>query len=103
MDTTIAPLLICIRPGRFQQRTGTFEVATAQESEDVLIPTVTNIFKTIERVLNVILLSVLLLVLLLILLAQLSAGANARILLLFHVDIRSEMAYLLYVIRQIHV
>lgn len=103
MDTTIAPLLMCIRPGRFQQRTAMFEVTAAQTSEDVLIPTVTNIFRTIERVLNVILLSVLLLVLLLILLAQLSAAANARILLLFHVDIRSEMAYLLYVIRQIHV
>ncbi len=69
IDTTIAPLLICIRPGCFQPRTGTFEVATAQESEDVLIPTGTNIFKTIERVLNVILLSVLLFVLVLILLA----------------------------------
>lgn len=100
MDTTIAPLLICIRPGCFQQRTDIKEqhtpsvkktqpfiglrseeiVATAQVSEDVLIRTGTNIFKTIERVLNVILLSVLLLVLLLILLAQLSAGANARIL-----------------------
>jgi len=77
-------------------------VSTAQESEDVLIRTGTNIFKTIERVLNVILLSVLLFVLVLILLAQLSVGANAQILQLFHVDIRNEMAYLLYVIRQMH-
>ncbi|MEO8957025.1 MAG: hypothetical protein ABI465_20935 [Ktedonobacteraceae bacterium] len=123
MDTTIAPLLICIRPGCFQQRTDIKEqhtpsvkktqpfiglrseeiVAVAQEPEDVLIRTGMNIFKTVERVLNVILLSVLLFVLVLILLAALSAGANTQILLLFHVDIRSEMAYLLYVIQQMHV
>ena len=104
METTITPLLICIRPGRFQQRTGTFETATAQESEDVLLPPIgTNIFKTIESVLNVILLSVLLFVLALILLAAFSAGANAQISQLFHVDIRAEMAYLLYAIRQMHV
>ncbi len=167
MGTTIAPLLICIRPGSFQQRTSTFEsansttttattatiatiattattttaamvpatpskwyqpdsikeqqttsvkktqpavvlrseeiIATAQEAEDVLLRTWTNIFKTIECVLNVILLGVLLFVLVLMLLAELSAGANAQILQLFHVDIRSEMAYLLYVIQQIHV
>jgi len=104
METTITPLLTCICPGRFQRRKSTFETATAQESEDVLLPPIgTNIFKTIECVLNVILLCVLLFVLVLILLAAFSAGANAQISQLFHVDIRAEMAYLLYAIQQMHV
>lgn len=146
MGTTIAPLLICIRPGRFQPRTNTYQsansseiasaippkwyqtdaiqepqtssikkpqpsivlrseeiVTPAQELEDALTSSRTNIFKTIECVLNVILLGVLLFVLVLILLAELSAGANTQIMQLFHVDIRNEMAYLLNVIQQIHV
>jgi hypothetical protein len=146
MDIPVAPLLVCIRPGRFQQRTGTYEsakateiapatpskryqpdyikeqqatavrkpqpsivlrsdeiVAPAQEPDDMLIHSGATIFKTIERVLNVILLSVLLCVLVLIILAEFSAGASAQIMQLFHVDIRSEMAYLLYVIQQIRV
>ena len=146
MNIPVAPLLVCIRPGRFQQRTGTYEsakaveiapatpskryqpdyikeqqvtavrkpqpsivlrsdeiAAPAQEPDDVLIHTGATIFKTIERVLNVILLSVLLFVLLLIVLAELSAGANEQIMQLFQVDIRSEMAYLLYVMQQLHV
>jgi len=78
-------------------------VAPAQEAEVVLLRGGMNIVKTIERVLNVILLSVLLYVLVLILLAAFSARANAQILQLFHVDIRTEMAYLLYVIQQMHV
>jgi len=78
-------------------------VTSIHGAEDVLMRSETNIFKTIERVLNVILLGVLLFVLMLILQAELLAGANAQILQLFHVDIRNEMAYLLYVIQQMHV
>ncbi len=74
-----------------------------QGVEAVLVRTAMNIFTTLERVLNVILVSVLLGVLVLILLGEFSGGANVRIMQLFHVDIRNEMAYILYVIQQLHV
>jgi len=55
-----------------------------------------------ERLLTMVLLVVLLAIIGLIVLAEVSMPANTLIVRMLHVDIRQEVAYLLYVIRQLH-
>lgn len=59
-------------------------------------------FKIIERALTIIALAVLLALIILIVLAEVSTRANSEITRLFHVDIRSEVAYLIVLVKQIH-
>ena len=159
-DTAIAPLLICVRPGSFQQRNApaftttihtqqpippvsiqqaqtssqpkqlefsnsgassalylhetiatpakksnvsSYETTTIPAKSSDVPPHGSNkvsILKTAERVLNVILFSLLVAVILLIIVAELSSNANAQIMVLLRVDIRSEIAYILYIIQQ---
>lgn len=59
-------------------------------------------FKIIERALTIIALAMLLAVIILIVLAEASTRANSEIMRLLHVDIRTEVAYLIVLIKQIH-
>lgn len=59
-------------------------------------------FKIIERTLTIIALAVLLTMIVLIVLAEMSTRANSEIMRLLRVDIRSEVAYLIVLIKQIH-
>ena len=61
-----------------------------------------SFFKIVERVLNVFLLIILFTIVVLVVLAESSQNANIYIMHLFHIDIRSEIAYLISVIRQLH-
>jgi hypothetical protein len=61
-----------------------------------------SFFKTVERVLNVIILVILLTIVALIVLAEISSTANIQIERLLHIDIRSEVAYLIAAIRRLH-
>lgn len=58
--------------------------------------------RAVERTLTAIVFTILLTVLLLIALAEFSSTANLQIIRLIHIDIRSEIAYLTYLIRQLH-
>ena len=59
-------------------------------------------FKIIERTLTISALAVLLAVIVLIVLAEVSTRANSEIGRLLRVDIRSEVAYLIVMMKQIH-
>ena len=140
-DAPLAPLLVCVRAGRFQQEEAldphidtkkTVVTAPTQliqpiqptqlsqliqplqliqsteqtqaEADGRRLPEqkgFRNILQTIERVLNVILFSLLVLIVILIMVAELSSTANAQIMVLFHVDVRSEIAYILYIMQQL--
>ncbi len=162
-DTAIAPLLICVRPGRFQHgslpavssdqtrvddRTGEYRGGDGSATPpggrgqavaptsfpkgrgQAVAPTSfpkgrgqavastsfpkgrgqavastsfsnVSILKVAERVLNVVLFSLLVAIILLIIVAELSSNANAQIMVLFHVDVRSEIAYILYIVQQL--
>jgi hypothetical protein len=161
-DAAIAPLLTCVRPGRFQQENSPAVTSTSTINTQQTIPPVSiqqaqtpdqleqlefansssnsalhlhkttttpakksgvsshetttppakssdvpfqsnkvSILKMAERVLNVILFSLLVVVILLIIVAELSSTANAQIMVLLRVDIRSEIAYILYIIQQL--
>ncbi|MFL5625879.1 MAG: hypothetical protein ACJ788_09845, partial [Ktedonobacteraceae bacterium] len=76
------------------------EVAQEQEQE-ALLP-LERFFKVVERVVTAIVFTLLLVILVLIGLAEFSSTANAQIMHLFHVDIRGEIAYLTYLVRQLH-
>lgn len=58
--------------------------------------------KIIERTLTIIALAILLTMIVLIVLAEMSTRANSEIVRLLRVDIRSEVAYLIVLIKQIH-
>jgi hypothetical protein len=58
--------------------------------------------KAVERTLTAIVFTILLTILLLIALAEFSSTANLQIIRLVHIDIRGEIAYLTYLIRQLH-
>jgi hypothetical protein len=119
------PLLVCIRPGRFQAGVSlstdplnAFPVAPMQaqleeETEVTLAspqegnhavetPARTRPLKVVERIVTTILLILLLAIAAMIILAELSGTANTRIALLFHVDIRHEIGYLISLVRLIH-
>ncbi|HYK83901.1 MAG TPA: hypothetical protein VEV19_00950 [Ktedonobacteraceae bacterium] len=166
-DTAIAPLLICVRPGRFQHgslpavssdqtrvddRMGEYRggdgSATPPDGRGQAIPpskiratppsgrgqavaptsfpkgrgqavastsfpkgrgqavaptsfSNVSILKVAERVLNVVLFSLLVAIILLIIVAELSSNANAQIMVLFHVDIHGQLAYILYIVQQL--
>ena len=132
-NDAIAPLLICVRSGRFQEEMASLPSHTAPRlgprvpargtrtmdervspvglASMVRVPLVGTLgggwggtaefFHGLERILNVVLGILLLFVIVLIVVAELSATANAQLLWLFHVDIRSEIAYILYVIQQL--
>jgi hypothetical protein len=61
-----------------------------------------SIIRIVERALTISALAVLLAVIVLIVLAEMSMRANSEIARLLHVDIRSEVAYLIVMMKQIH-
>jgi hypothetical protein len=73
-----------------------------KHDEDKHIKPFVRFMKVVERIVTVILLLVLLAIVGLIILAEVSVSANAQIVRFLHVDIRDEVAYLLYLVRQIH-
>jgi hypothetical protein len=73
-----------------------FAIPRQKNEESVPLKRDTGILKMVERVLILLTLVILLVLLLLILLAELSATANAQIAQFFHVDIRTEIAYVLH-------
>ena len=137
-DTSLAPLLICIRAGRFQQEQSlaspidthktvttvpiqpthqiqplqlSHQIQSTQSSQQIQADGGQAPFpfgrhrstlQTIERVLNVILSSLLVLIIMLVIVAEFSSTVNAQLIVLFHVDIRSEIAYILYIVQQLH-
>ena len=129
-DDIIAPLLMCVKPGRLggeivqivplpspppprprvpARGTPTMDERVSPEGlpSMVRVPLAGTLggaavfFRGVERVLNVVLGAILLSVIILIVVAELSATANAQLIWLFHIDIRSEIGYILYVIRQL--
>jgi hypothetical protein len=58
--------------------------------------------KAVERTMTAIASTILLVILVLIILAAFSSTANLQIIRLFHIDIRGEIAYLTYLIQQLH-
>jgi hypothetical protein len=58
--------------------------------------------KAVERTMTAITSTILLAILVLIILAAFSSTANLQIIRLFHIDIRGEIAYLTYLIQQLH-
>ncbi|TMB89153.1 MAG: hypothetical protein E6J44_03410 [Chloroflexi bacterium] len=105
-ENSASPLLICVRPGRFQ--------ADVTHSTDALkrLPVVAAPMqyqlqeetekRGIERIVTVILLIVLLAIAVMVVLAEVSGTGNTVIVRLVHVDIRYEIAYLLSLVRQLH-
>ncbi len=144
-----SPLLVCVRPGRFQaelsQATGMFQRPTVpppaathppalhreeqpekrgnfrtervtmqkppvekrvdqkfEEEEKQTDRPRTSFLKIVERLVTTVLTLILVAIIVLIVLAEASVPANALIVQMLHVDIRQEIAYLLYVIHQLH-
>src|SRR5205085_4254215 len=140
-ENSASPLLICVRPGRFQadvthstdalkrlpvvaapmqyqlqeetekrgRTTGRIPgIAPAWQvqDDDVYEPQKPRIgvrfIELVERIVTVILLIVLLAIAVMVVLAEVSGTGNTVIVRLVHVDIRSEIAYLLSLVRQLH-
>jgi hypothetical protein len=78
------------------------EQEAAQEQEQEALLPLERFFKVVERVVTAIVFTLLLVILVLIGLAEFSSTANTQIMHLFHVDIRGEIAYLTYLVRQLH-
>jgi len=109
----VVSLLICVRPGRLWGEM--VQIVPLPPPPSISISPSTRVplagtlgrvdkavlFRGAERVLNVVLGVILLSVVALMVIAELSATANAQLIGLFHVDIRSEIGYILYVIRQL--
>jgi len=78
------------------------EQEAAQEQEQESLLPLERFFKVVERLLTAIVFTLLLVILLLIGLAEFSSTANIQIMHILHVDIRGEIAYLTYLVRQLH-
>jgi hypothetical protein len=76
----------------------------AQEptQEEEPTPPFKSFIKAVERTMTAIVFTILLIIVLLIILAEFSSTANLQIIRLVHIDIRGEIAYLTYLVRQLH-
>ncbi|MFL5666684.1 MAG: hypothetical protein ACJ8BW_35850, partial [Ktedonobacteraceae bacterium] len=70
--------------------------------EEEPTPPFKRFIKAVERTMTAIVFTILLIIVLLIILAEFSSTANLQIIRLVHIDIRGEIAYLTYLVRQLH-
>ena len=99
------------KPGNFKNEQATMQEPTVekpaeqnfeQKEEEKTDRLPTSFLKIVERMVTTILTLILLAIIVLIVLAEASVPANAIIVRILHIDIRQEVAYLLYVIHQLH-